>query len=260
PEERTYAQLQTINPITFLEQHVRRYDDLEPGSWQSRYALAACRDGIVAGDRSKFEPDESMTRGEYYRALVIAFRLATPFSTKSWVSTVNVLVDSEILDPAGAHDPRANDKISGSDALEILMHCLDRHQARARNLASIDGLQISRDFNRAFAGNDAALAAESRAKSLANAETAARQKAEYDRVARAQKAAKAAGKKSTAKVKHVESVKPVPILDAGFEAIAQSKNNITRAETCLLLATALRLGSERFSALERAASRVADSG
>ena len=28
-----------------------------PGSWQSRYALAACRDGIVAGDRSKFEPD-----------------------------------------------------------------------------------------------------------------------------------------------------------------------------------------------------------
>ena len=53
---------------------------------------------------------------------------------------------------------------------------------------------------------------------------------------------------------------PVPVLDPGFEAIAQSKKNITRAESCLLLATALRLGAERFSALERAASRVADSG
>ena len=260
PEVRSYAQLQTVDPIVFLEQHVRRYEDLDPGSWQSRYALAACRDGIVAGDRSKFEPDNSMTRGEYYRALVLAFRLGTPFTTKTWESTVNALVDSEIIDPAGAHDPRSSDPISRSEALEILMRCLDRHQARARNLSEINGLQMSRDFNRAFAGEDAAVEAEAKAKSLANSETAARQKAEYARVARIQKWAKAAGKTTKVKVKRIEAVKPMPILDPGFEAIAQSKKNISRAESCLLLATALRLGAERYSALERAASRVADSG
>ncbi len=102
--------------------------------------------------------------------------------------------------------------------------------------------------------------AEARAKSLANSETAAHQRAEYARVARVQKWAKAAGKTVTVKAKRVESVKPLPILDPGFEAIAQSKKNISRAESCLLLATALRLGAERYSALERAASRVADSG
>jgi len=260
PEERSYSQLQTVDPIAFLEQHVRRYEDLDPGSWQSRYALAACRDGIMAGDRPKFEPDNSMTRGEYYRALVLAFRLGTPFTTKTWESTVNALVDSEILDAAGAHDPRPGDSISRSEALEILMRCLDRHQARARNLSEINGLQMSRDFNRAFAGEDAAVEAEARAKSLANAETAARQKAEYARVARVQKWAQAAGKTTKVKVKRVEAVKPMPILDPGFGAIAQSKKNISRAESCLLLATALRLGAERYSALERAASRIADSG
>ncbi|TMQ64545.1 MAG: hypothetical protein E6K79_07495 [Candidatus Eisenbacteria bacterium] len=260
PEERSYSQLQTVDPLAFLEQHVRRYEDLDPGSWQSRYALAACRDGIVTGDRAKFEPDKSMTRGEYYRALVLAFRLGTPFTTKTWESTVNALVDSEILDPAGAHDPSPGDVISRSEALEILMRCLDRHQARARNLSEINGLQMSRDFNRAFASEDAAMEAEARAKSLANSETAARQRAEYARVARIQKWAKAAGKTATVKVKRIESVRPMPILDPGFEAIAQSKKNISRAESCLLLATALRLGAERYSALERAASRVPDSG
>jgi butyrate kinase len=140
------------------------------------------------------------------------------------------------------------------------MRCLDAHQARARNLGSIDALQMSRDFNRAFAGSEAAVEAEAKAKSIANTETQARQRAEYARVARARQAAKAAGKTSTVKVKRVDSVKPIPILDAGFAAIAQSKKDITRAETCLLLATALRLGAERYSALERAASRVADSG
>jgi murein DD-endopeptidase MepM/ murein hydrolase activator NlpD len=260
PEERSYSQLQTVDPIAFLEQHVRRYEDLDPASWQSRYALAACRDGIVAGDRDKFDPDNSITRGEYYRALVLAFRLGTPFTTKTWESTVNALVDSEILDPAGAHDPRPGDTISRSEALEILMRCLDRHEARARNLSEINGLQMSRDFNRAFAGEDAAVEAEAKAKSLANSETAARQKAEYARVARVQKWAAAAGKTTTVKVKRVEVVKPMAILDPGFEAIAQSKKNISRAESCLLLATALRLGAERYSALERAASRVADSG
>ena len=260
PEERGFSQLQTVDPIAFLEQHVRRYEDLDPGSWQSRYALAACRDGIVTADRSRFEPDQSMTRGEYYRALLIAFHLGTPFTTKTWESTVNAMVDSEILDAAGAHDPRASDPISRSEALEILMRCLDRHQARARNLSAINGLQMSRDFNREFASQDAAVEAEAKAKSLANADTAARQKAEWARVARVRKWAQAAGKTTTVKVKRVEATKPVPVLDPGFEAIAQSKKNISRAESCLLLATALRLGSERYSALERAASRVADSG
>jgi murein DD-endopeptidase MepM/ murein hydrolase activator NlpD len=260
PEERSFSRLQTVDPIAFLEQHVRRYDDLEPGSWQARYALAACRDGIVVGDRDKFEPDESVTRGEYFRTLLLAFRLSTPFSTKNWESTINALVDSEILDPSGAHDAGAGDKISRSEALEILMRCLDRHQARAQNLSAINGLQVSRDFNREFAGEDAAVAAEARAKSLANAETKTRLKAEYDRVARARKAAKAAGKTSVAKVKRVVPVKPVPVLDPGFEAIAQSKKNITRAESCLLLATALRTGAERYTAIGRAATRVADPG
>jgi murein DD-endopeptidase MepM/ murein hydrolase activator NlpD len=258
PDERRFSLLQTVDPINFLEQHVRRYEDLDPSSWQARYALAACRDGLVAGDREKFEPDESVTRGEYFRTLVLAFRLASPFSTKSYESTVNTLVDSEILDPSGAHDAAAGDKISRSEALEVLMRCLDRHQARARNLASIDALQISRDFNREFAGPESSVAAEARAKSLANAETRARQKAEYDRVARARNTAKAAGKRSTAKVKPVEPAKPVPVLDPGFEAIAQSKKNITRAESCLLLATALRTGTERYTALGRAATRIAD--
>jgi murein DD-endopeptidase MepM/ murein hydrolase activator NlpD len=258
PEERRFSQLQTVDPISFLEEHVRRYEDLEPGSWQARYALAACRDGIVAGDRSKFEPDESVTRAEYFRALLLAFRLATPLSMKNWENTVNAMVDSEILDPSGAHDARAGDKISRSEALEILMRCLDSHEARARNLSAIHGLQISRDFNREFASADAAVAAEARAKSLANAETRARQKAEYDRVARARKAAKAAGKTPRAKVQHVEPVKPVPVLDPGFEAIAQSQKSLTRAESCLLLATALRTGGERYTALGRAATRTAD--
>ena len=260
PEERTYAQYQPVDPLAFLERHVRVYKDLDPGTWQARYALAACRDGILAADNDEFEPDDSVTRGEYYRAMVIAFRLATPFTTKEWDSTVDAMVDTEVLDSDTAHGQRAGDKISRSEALEILLRCLDRHQARARNLASIDAMKMSRDFNVQFAGMDAAVEAEAKAKSAAMAETKARQKAEYDRVARARKAAKAQGKTSKAKVKAVPPVKPVPLVDPGFEAVAKSKKNLTRAESCLLIALALRLGQERYSALERAASRVADSG
>jgi murein DD-endopeptidase MepM/ murein hydrolase activator NlpD len=260
PEERTYAQYQPVNPLEFLERHVRVYKDLDPGTWQARYALAACRDGIVVAENEDFEPDDSITREEYYRALVIAFHLASPFTTKKWDSTVDALVDNEILDSGGARGQRANDKIQRAEALEILLRCLDRHQARAQNLASIDAMKMTRDFNRQFAGEDAAVEAEAKAKSAANAETRARQKAEYDRVARAKKAAKAAGKTSKAKVKKVTPVKPVPSVDPGFDAVAVSKKNLTRAESCLLFATALRLGQERYSALERAASRVASEG
>jgi murein DD-endopeptidase MepM/ murein hydrolase activator NlpD len=260
PEERTYAQYQTVDPVDFLARHVRVYKDLDPNTWQSRYALAACRDGIVAGYKDEFDPDDNMTRGDFYRALVITFRLASPFTTKEWDSTVDALVDNQILDSDGVRGERAGDKISRSDALEILLRCLDSHQARAANLASIDAMKMSRDFNATFAGNDAAVEAEATAKSKANAETQARQKAEYDRVSRARKAAKAQGKTSKVVVKKVPPVKPMPILDPGFEAVAKSKKNLTRAESCLLLATALRLEKERYSALERAASRVADSG
>ena len=260
PEERTYAQYQPVDPIAFLERKVRVYKDLDPGTWQARYALAACRDGILAADNDQFEPDDSVTRGDYYRALVIAFRLATPFTTKEWDSTVDAMIDTEILDSDAARDQRAGGKITRSEALEILLRCLDRHQARARNLASIDAMKMSRDFNTQFAGTDAAVEAEARAKSAALAETKAKQKAEYDRVARARKASKAQGKVSKAKVKAVPAVKPVPVVDPGFEALAKSMKNLTRAESCLLLGTALRMGQERYSALQRAASRVAESG
>ncbi len=260
PEERRFSQLQTVDPMAFLLDRVRTYDDLERGTWQARYAMAACRDGIVAGEKKGFEPDDSVTRAEFYRALVIAFRLTTPFSSKEWESTMNVLVDSEILDRSGARERSAGDRITRSEALEILLRCLDRHQAYAWNLSAIDAMQISRDFNREFAGADAAVAAEAQAKSLANAETKARRDAEAARVARARKAAKAQGKKSVIKAKAVKPVKPEPLLDPGFEAAAQSKQNLTRAESCLLIATALRIGKQRYSALETAATRVADSG
>lgn len=260
PEERKFSQLQTVDPIAFLEKYVRSYDDLERGSWQARYAMAACRDGIVAGEKKVFEPDDSVTRAEFLRALVIAFRLTTPFTSRDWDSTINALVDSEILDPSGARDRSASDKISRSEALEILLRCLDGHQAYAWNLSAIDAMQTSRDFNRAFAGADAAVAAEAQAKSLANAETNARRKAEAARVARARKYARAEGKKSVIKSRAVTPMKPQPILDPGFEAAAQSKQNLTRAESCLLIATALRIGKQRYSALETAATRVADSG
>jgi hypothetical protein len=79
-------------------------------------------------------------------------------------------------------------------------------------------------------------------------------------VAKARKASKAAGKTSRVKAKPVPPVKPVPVLDPGFESLAQSEKKVTRAEVCLLLATAMRPAKERYSALQRAAIRVAQSG
>lgn len=260
PEERTYSQYQTVDPVPFLERHVRVYKDLDPGTWQSRYALAACRDGLLAADRDEFDPDDTVKRGDFYRMLIVTFRLAPPFTAKDWDSMLDALVDKQILDSSSARGQRAADRVTRSEALEILLRCLDRHQARAANLASIDAMKVSRDFNSKFAGSDAAVEAEAKAKSAAVAETKARQKAEYDRVARARKAARAQGKTSKAVVKRIPAVKPMPLLDPGFDAMAKSKENLTRAESCLLLATAIRLGQERYSALERAASRVADSG
>jgi murein DD-endopeptidase MepM/ murein hydrolase activator NlpD len=259
-QDRTFALLATVDPMQFLEAHVRKFEDLQPGSWEARYALAACRDGLAAPDESRFDPDGSVERGEFYRSLVLAFHLSTAFPAGDWSSTVAALVGAGVLDDESAQAQKSNDKVTQSDALEILLHCLERHSARARNLAALDPMQVCLDFNRRFAGDEAARLAAAKAKTAAARETEARRKAEANRVARARKAAKAAGKTSRVKTRPVHPVAPVPILDPGFEALAQSKKSLTRAEGCLLLASALRAGSERMSALQRAAIRVAQSG
>jgi hypothetical protein len=64
--------------------------------------------------------------------------------------------------------------------------------------------------------------------------------------------AKAAKKgKKSGRVAAPKLTLPVPDLDAGLEALARSTKNLTRAESCLLLASATRLGVERGSATER---------
>ncbi len=256
PEERTFARFQTVDPIAFLEGHVQRFEDLKPDTWQARYALAATRDGIVMPDRDRFHPDRTVNRREFYRTLLSAFRPVDGAPPKDWHPTVDALVDAEILDPATQRSQNGDEVIPGSEAVEILLRCLDRYQARGYNLSAIDAMQVSRDFNRQFAGAEAALAVEKEARAIAAAETKSRRKAEALRVARAQKAAKAAGKKSRVKAKTVKPVAPVPLLDPGFDSLAQSEKGLTRAESCLLLATALRLGTDRISALQRAATRA----
>jgi murein DD-endopeptidase MepM/ murein hydrolase activator NlpD len=258
-EDRTFALLAPTDPLDFLEKHVRRFEDLEPGSWQARYAMAACKDGLAMPDDNRFQPDESMNRGEFYRSLVLAFHLSASFPAGDWTSSVSSLVQAGALDQESSEAQKSGDKLTQADAVEVLLRCLERHSARARNLAALDPMQVGQDFNRRFAGEDAALAAARKAKLAATKETEARKKAEADRVASARKAAKATGKKSRVKARTVQPVAPVPVLDPGFEALAQSKKNLTRAEGCLLLATTLRAGSERMSALQRAAVRVAQS-
>jgi len=260
--DRTFALLQTVDPIAFLEQHVKRFEDLEPGTWEARYALAACRDGILSGDQESFNPDRPVTRADYYRALVIAFRLATPFTKESYASSVDALVDAGILDAAGERGKEAGDALNRSDALEILLRCLDKKPARGQNLSAIKSDQICRDFNRRFAGADAAALAEKQAVAAALRATATRRKAADADYERALKVSKAKGAGATAagprvKRKSVKPVAPDYRLDAGFEGLAQSKSVLTRAEACLLFASAYRMGVTQLSALERAAARVA---
>lgn len=259
PEERTFALLETVNPLDFLADHVERYQDLEPGAWETRYAMAAARDGIVSADGDHFKPDGPVRREDFYRTLVCAFRFAGAFPAKDWNASVGALVDAGILDKEVASEQKPGDDLTRSEALEILLRCLDQHRAYAWNLAELPGMQISRDFNQEFAGASAAKAAEKEAVAKAAADTQARTKAESERVAKARAKARAAGKKSTVKAKPVKPATPVPILDPGFESVANSKQELTRAESCLLLATSLRMGSERYSALQRAADRVAQS-
>lgn len=263
-EERTFARIPTIDPLAFLSSHVRRFEDLVPGSWQARYALAAARDGIIPVDRDKFEPDADITRRDFYRALVSAFSLASPFTKDDFSSSLDALVDSGILDAGAARDQRPGDSVERDDALELLLRCLERGAARARTLAAIKPDALALDFNRQFAGEEAAEKALAEAKAKSEDDYRTRKKvaeAERARLAKAAKAAKAKGKKAKKpRVPEVKRTPAIPSLDFGFEALAKSTDKLTRAESCLLFASALRLHSEKVSALQRAAARVPTSG
>lgn len=251
----------TMDPVAFLERHVVRFEDLKPGSWQARYALAATRDGILVPESKQFDPDDEITRADFYGALVSTFHLGTSFTKPTFESSVDALVDAGILDPATARRQHAVDRLSRSDALELVLRCADRRAGRGRSLAQIQAEVLCRDFNRQFASADAAVAAEREAKSAALAETKAHQKAALEKAERDRKWAKAKGRKVRIRVARVSPVPPTFTLGPGFEKLAESDKRITRAEAALLFASALRLDPNRLSALERAASRsTASSG
>ncbi len=239
----------TVDPLAFLKDRVMHYEDLKPGSWQARYAVAAAKDGIMTGSSRKFEPDDDISREDFYAALVTTFHLGTQFTREEYSSNVDALIDTGILDAASRSRQDPKDRVDRSEALELVLRCLDRSKARGQSMSHIDSGQLARDFNVEFAGKDAARDAEREANELAQAETDARKKAASVRAARLKR-----------KAKKVESVKPIPILDPGFESLALSKEHISRAEACLLIASALRLGSSSLSALERAATRAAKTG
>ena len=150
--------------------------------------------------------------------------------------------------------------IERSDALELVLRCLDRGAARSLCMSHIAGEQLARDFNAEFAGRDAANEAEQESRRLAAAETAELRKTAAERDERRAKAARERGAPPPRKRTKVEAVKPVPMLDPGFDSLAQSKEKLSRAEVCLLLASTLRIGSANVSALQRAASRAAKTG
>jgi murein DD-endopeptidase MepM/ murein hydrolase activator NlpD len=263
-EDRTFALLAPVDPLAFMERHVHGYDDLEPGTWQARYALAALRDGIVAEDQDSFQPDDSITRADFYAALGSAFRIPGTAGAASFSSLRQALLDAGVLN-AGSSGERAGDHLTRAEAVEVLLRCAERSAARGYSLSSFGRERICDDFNRVFAGSAAAAKAERDARAAALAETAARRKAadaEYARALRARKAAVASGSHARKRVKRAV-VKPAvaaPRLDPGFAALAQSEQPLTRAEACLLLASTFRLGNERMSALEQAAARVASAG
>ena len=250
----------TVDPIAFLADHVVRFEDLKAGSWQARYTLAAVKDGVMTGSKGHFDPDDDITRASFYAALVAAFRLDTPFTKNQFDSSLDALIDSEILDSSARSRQSKNDHVDRSEALELVLRCLDRRAARGGSMAGVGGEQLAYDFNAQFAGKDAAESAERQAKDAAAAETSARRKAAAMLAERLARDARAHGKSPRAKAIKVSPVKPTTALDPGFEALAHSTKNVSRAECCLLLASALRLGSSKISALERAATRVANSG
>lgn len=265
-QDRTFALLATVDPMAFLESHVRRFEDLDPHGWETRYALAACRDGVLAGDGDHFEPDDAITRGDYYAALTAAFGLGSKRGTAAgpFDERRAALIEAGVLNPGDrSHD---DDHLKRSEALELLLRCLDRFGARNRNLAAFARADVASDFNRVFAGEEAAVRADRDARLAALSETEARRKAadvEYRQALRAQKAAAATPvrgrrvKRVAVKRPVVKPAAPQPRLDPGFEAIAKSDTNLSRAEACLLLASAARIEGARRSALEQAAARAA---
>jgi murein DD-endopeptidase MepM/ murein hydrolase activator NlpD len=250
----------TVDPVAFLSDHVMKFEDLEPGTWEARYALAAVKDGIMSTDHGKFEPDDAVTRNDFYAALVEAFHLGTPFSKNQFDSCVDALIDTGILDSSARSGLHEHDRVERSDALELVLRCLDRGLAHGLSMSRIAGDQLARDFNQEFAGREEAQEADRQSRRLAADETAARRK---EAIAAANLRAKAAhqrGRPAPKRAIRIEPVQPIPILDPGFESLAQSDKKLSRAEVCLLIASALRLGSSKVSALERAATRVAKTG
>lgn len=243
----------TMDPIAFLERHVKQFDDLAPGSWESRYAVAACRDGVLGGQGNKFQPDQEIRLGDFYGALVRAFLLETPFTKPGFDSFVGALVNDGILDRTAARGKRPGDEVTQSEALELVLRCLDRTAARGRSLAQLEATLVCRDFNRQFAGPDAALKAEQAARDSARTLTKAREQAARDRYEQDLRWVRKTGKKTHVRLARVKPAAPVYTVDAGFEKLAASDRRITRAETALLLASALRAGPQQLSALERAA-------
>jgi len=231
----------TVDPLAFLVDHVLKCEDLEPGTWEARYAVAAVKDGIMTADHGKFDPDHEVTRSQFYAALVTAFRLSSPFTRRQFDSCVDAMVDTGILDAASRSSLGENDRVERSDALALVLRCLDRGLCHGQSMSRIAADQLARDFNVEFAGKDEAQQAEREAKRIAANETDARRKASKRRA-------------------KVQPVKPIPILDPGFESLAKSDKKLSRAEVCLLIASALRLGSSNVSALERAATRAAKTG
>jgi len=247
----------TMDPVAFLERHVVRFEDLEPGTWQARYAMAACRDGILgAEERRHFEPDEEIRRDDFYLALVSTFRLGTSLTRPTFEGSTDALVDAGILDATAARKQHDDDRVSRSDALELVLRCLDRGAARGRSLARVESASLCRDFNRQFAGADAAAQAERDAKAAALAQTKAKEKEARARYEKDLRWVKAKKLKKKVRLQKVKPVAPTYTLDAGFEKLAQSDGRITRAETALLLASALRMNPNQLSALERASRRA----
>ena len=147
-----------------------------------------------------------------------------------------------------------------SDALELILRCLDRGAARGLSMSRLAAEQLARDFNVEFAGMDAAYKAEREAKRLADADTDQLRKTAAVAAERRAKLARERGLPPPKRRTKIQAVKPTPMLDPGFESLAQSEKNLSRAEVCLLIASALRLGSSNLSALERAATRAAKTG
>jgi murein DD-endopeptidase MepM/ murein hydrolase activator NlpD len=258
-EETDTSSPHTVDPVAFLADHVIKLEDLEPGTWEARYALAAVEDGVMSADKDHFQPDHEVTRGEFYGALVAAFHLGTPFTNARYESSVDALVDTGILSDSTRSHEDEDDRVTRSEALDLVLRCLDHGMARGLSMSRLSADQLARDFNVCFAGKDATAEAERDARRLADTQTAALRKVAEARAAQRAKAARERGVRPP-KRRPVVPVKPMPMLDPGYQSLVHSDKKLSRAETCLLLASALRMGSSNLSALERAATHVAKTG